>query len=80
VTFAVDVNWPGHHERGLLSDEHSASSYGIPVLVWRGEPHGIRDLPRDVELVVHWRKARTGPVWRFIQRAINAGYPIRIEE
>ena len=28
---------------GLLTDEHSASSYGLPVLVIDGVPYGPRD-------------------------------------
>ncbi|MDP2856884.1 MAG: hypothetical protein Q8P50_02790 [Bacillota bacterium] len=30
---------------GVLSTEHSSSSYGMPVLLIEGEPHGIADLP-----------------------------------
>jgi len=74
-----DGNTVKAHDRGVLSDEHSASSYGIPVLVWRGTPYGTADMPAGARIRVIWRKARTGPVWSLIQRAINAGYPIEID-
>jgi len=79
MTFGVDVDWPGHHERGVLTDEHAASSYGIPVLVFRGEAHGIADLPPGAKVSALWKKARTGPVWAMIQKAIDAGYPIKVD-
>jgi len=79
MTFTVDVNQPGSHDRAVLSDEHAASSYGIPVLVWKGEAYGVADLPSDIKLVAHWRKARTGPVWALIMKALVAGYPIEID-
>jgi hypothetical protein len=28
----------------ILSDEHSACSHGRPVLVYRGQPHGLGDM------------------------------------
>jgi hypothetical protein len=30
-------------EAAILSDEHAASSYGQPVLVWRGQAYGPGD-------------------------------------
>lgn len=59
------------HDRAKLSDEHPTSSYRIPVLVWRGQPHGIADLPPDAKIKVVWKKARVGPVWSLIQKAID---------
>lgn len=87
MELAVDVDYKGKrdlvpfngHDRAKLTDEHPASSYDIPVLVWHGNPFGIADLPLDTRIKVVWRKARTGPVWGLIQRAINAGYPIVID-
>jgi len=67
------------HERAQLSDEHASSSYGIPVLVWKGQAYGVRDLPPDIKITVVWKKARTGPVWSLIQRAMDANYPITID-
>ena len=78
VEYTVEKQAPGH-DRAVLSDERPTSSYGIPVLVWRGEPHGIADLPPDTKIKIVWKKARTGLVWSLIQRAINAGYPIEID-
>jgi len=77
MTFTIEVNQPGRHDRAKLTDEHSASSYGIPVLVWNGEPYGPGDLP-DCQLVAHWHKSQTGPIWKLIEKAINAGYPLEI--
>jgi len=89
MKLSIDVYYQGQRdgvdykgdERGLLTDDHLASSYGIPVLVFRGEPHGIADLALSgiTRLSVVWKKARTGPVWSLIQRALNAGYPIEID-
>jgi hypothetical protein len=76
---AVDVEWPGHHERGLLTTDHPQSSYGIPVLVIGGIAHGIADLPPGCVVRVVWKKTRTGPVWVLIQKAIDAGYPIEVD-
>ncbi len=87
MELAVDVDCKGERngisfprlDKAKLTDEHSASSYDIPVLVWNGDPYGIADLLPDTRIKVVWRKARTGPVWSLIQRAINAGYPIVID-
>jgi len=67
------------HDRAMLTNTHPASSYRIPVLVWRGQAYGIADLPPDTKIKVVWKKARVGPVWSLIQRAIDAGYPIEID-
>ena len=79
MTFGVDIDWPGHHQRGILTDEHSASSYGITVLVFGGRAYGTADLMPDVKITALWKKARIGPVWAIIQRAIDVGYPIEID-
>jgi len=63
------------NEIGILTTDHAASSYGIPVLVIDGQPYGISDtLPdgrvvREVEfeqptdpdhLFYRWRRAWNG--------------------
>ena len=80
MTFGVDVNWPGSHCRGILSDEHPTSSSGIPVLVYDGQPHRPTDLKPGVIIVATWRPPRIGPVWALIQKAIDAGYPIDLKD
>jgi hypothetical protein len=35
-------------------------------------------MPRT-EIRALWKKARTGPVWAIIQKAIDAGYPIEVD-
>ncbi len=69
------------HEKAVLTDEHPASSYKIPCLLFRGEPFGVADLALNgiTKIKVLWKKARTGPVWNLIQGAINAGYPIELD-
>jgi hypothetical protein len=51
------------------------------VLVFQGDPLGVADLAFNGinKLQVKWKKARTGPVWDFIQAAIDSGYPIEID-
>jgi len=77
MTFNVDVDWPGNHRRGQLSDERAESSYGIPVLVFDGAAHGPANLPAQTIIMVTWPKAHSGPVWEFIQKALMAGFPIK---
>jgi len=89
MTFVVDVEYEVErygvhataHDRANLTDEHSASSYGIPVLLFQGKPLGVVDLGkhRITKITASWKKARTGPVWGIIQKAIDAGYPIKVE-
>jgi len=45
---ACDLVGEGKVLRGELSDEHSASSYGLPVLLVKGEP--VK--PAELELLV----------------------------
>lgn len=79
MQISVDINWPDNHRRGVLTTEHPQSSYGIPVLVFDGEPCGPAELAPDVRVTATWRKVRTGPVWALIQKAIDAGYPIEVD-
>jgi hypothetical protein len=79
MTFGVGVDWPGHHQRGILTDEHSASTYGITVLVFGGHAYRAADLTPNVKVSAVWKKARTGPVWAIIQNGIDAGYPIEVD-
>jgi len=78
MTFDVDVDWPGHHCHGILTDEHPRSSGFRPVLVFCGQAYGPAALMPNLKITATWRKARTGPVWDFIQKAIDAGYPIEV--
>jgi hypothetical protein len=40
---------------------------------------GEADLMPRTEIRALWKKARTGPVWAIIQKAIDAGYPIEVD-
>ena len=80
------------HLTGVLSDEHPASSYGIPVLIVNGQPMGRGDIPVDHEIVGHYSyspsstdiyetdeqiRARRSPAQvALAQAAQQAGYPI----
>lgn len=70
---------PVNQRSGVLSTEHSQSSYGIPVLVMDGQQFGAADMPLDSKIFLRWGKPRIGPVWAVIQSAIDAGFPIRID-
>jgi hypothetical protein len=77
--FPVDVEWPNSHRRGILTTGYPQNSSGIPVLVFDGKPHGPADLMPGTKTTAVWRKGRMGPVWTFLQKAIDAGYPIEVD-
>ena len=47
---------PCENGRAILTTEHAASSYGQPVLVWRGVAYG----PADRLPLAGWEAAPTG--------------------
>jgi hypothetical protein len=83
MKIAVDVESAIRRERGVLTDEHAAGFYRLPVLVIRGEPHGPLDLVfrfgADVKVRPAPRKMLTrshGPVDDFLSRARQGGYDV----
>jgi len=79
MNFSVHVKGPGYSDRAELRDDRAECHYGQPVLVLRGQAVVISELPPGSRIVVTWHKARTGPVWAIVQKAIDAGYPIDVE-
>lgn len=78
----VEVQWPEEHYWGMITDEHPRSNLyanATPVLVFSGVARKPTELNPDVEVIVTWWRPRTGRVWEFIQKAIDAGYPIKIK-
>jgi hypothetical protein len=75
----VRVKGPGFDYPAELRDDRAECHYEQPVLVMDGQALGIAELPPGSRVKVVWKKARTGPVWNFIQGAINAGYPIELD-
>ena len=49
-TVPADDTEPYYGQRAQLTTEHPASSYGLPVLVYDGQPIGPADLPAWTEL------------------------------
>lgn len=62
MTFDADVDWPGYHCHGILTDEHPRSSGFIPVLVFCGQAYSPAALMPNLKIKATWRKARMGPV------------------
>ena len=82
MRFVVDVQWPGNHYKGVLTDTHPRSNLfanATPILVFGGTAYKPVELDPEAEVIVTWWMAKTGPVWKFIQRAIDEGYPIKIK-
>ena len=83
MKIAVDVESSTWRERGVLTNAHAASSYGLPVLAIRGKAYGPADLTLrfgpDVKVRPVARRMltrRSGPIGDFLQRARQAGYEI----
>ncbi len=82
VIYPVEVRWLGDHRRGLLTDEHPGVCFGTPVVVFDGAPHATHDLEPDATVIFTWHRKQTHPMtgaqWGLIERAIDAGYPVRV--
>lgn len=79
MNLAVHIEGPGFSDRAELRDDRAECHYGQPVLVLLGQALGIAELPAGSRIEVAWRKARQGPVWSMVQKAIDVGYPIDIQ-
>ena len=82
MKIAVDVESATRRERGELTDEHLASSHGVPVLVIAGRVLGPGPLSlrfgRDVNVrlagkMLTWTR---GAMADFLARARSAGYDV----
>jgi hypothetical protein len=64
----------GEPKRALLTTEHSSSSYGLPVVVYNGEPLGITEMHAVVGLA---EPGDTGDKEAVLAEAMRAGYVIQ---
>jgi len=83
MKIAVDVESAVRREHGVLTDEHAAGFYRLPVLVIGGEFHGPLDLVfrfgANVKVRPVARKMLTrthGPIDDFLSRARQVGYDV----
>ncbi len=74
----VEVRWPGNRRSGWFTTRHPRCSYNTPILVFDGAARRPSELAPDIEVIVPWI-AKFGPEWGMIQKAIDAGYPIKME-
>ena len=80
MKLAVHIKGPGYDDRAELCDDRAECLPGQPVLVLRGKVLGIAELPLGTRIEVVWRKGRTDPVRAMVQKAIDAGYPINMDQ
>jgi endogenous inhibitor of DNA gyrase (YacG/DUF329 family) len=62
----------------VLNTEHPRCSYNTPILTFDGVSYRPSELNPDVEVIVPLI-AKFGSEWRIVQKAIDAGYPIKME-
>jgi len=72
----MTLNLACGNDGAMLTTEHAASSYGIPVLVIRGQVYGLRDpVPADPEPTeLAWMEYASGEQF-VICRAHKLGLP-----